>query len=118
MPLSIHHAALKGTSYPSENGTFLRAVDMECREKLDCRSWLGQQSVMFDQRGITLKDVIRMVATFEGAHSINVSRVLRTEEEKLDHPSKHSQRHLLDNVTIFVVKYTHTCRDRMRLLFV
>ena len=42
--------------------------DLEGKEKLDCSRWLGQQLVMFDRRGITLKDVIRMVATFEGAH--------------------------------------------------
>ena len=46
---------------------------------LDRSGWLGQQLVMFDQRGITLKDVIRTVATYEGAHSINVSRLLQEE---------------------------------------
>ncbi|MYA88601.1 MAG: hypothetical protein F4X97_09140 [Boseongicola sp. SB0662_bin_57] len=45
----------------------------ESKEDLDGRGWFGQQLVMFEQRGITLKDVIRMVATFEGVHSLNAS---------------------------------------------
>ena len=81
--------------------------DMEGQEKLDCSRWLGQQLVMFDRRGITLKDVIRMVATFEGAHSINVSRLLQAEDEKPEGPFKHPKRHILDNITVFRMKYTH-----------
>ena len=81
--------------------------DLKGKEKLDCSRWLGQQLVMFDRRGITLKDVIRMVATFEGAHSINVSRLLQAEDEKTEGPFKHLERHILDNVTVFGMKYTH-----------
>ena len=81
--------------------------DLEGKEKLDCNNWLGQQLVMFDRRGITLKDVIRMVATFEGAHSINVSRLLQAENEKAKGQFKNSERHILDNVTVFGIKYTH-----------
>ena len=65
--------------------------------KLDCSRWLGQQLVMFDRRGITLKDVIRMVATFEGAHSINVSRLLQAEDEKTEGPFKHPERHIAND---------------------
>ena len=50
-------------------------------ESLSCNSWLAQQLVMFDRRGIALKDVIRMVATYEGAHSINESRLLQAEDK-------------------------------------
>lgn len=81
--------------------------DLGDTETLDCSVWLGQQLVMFDQRGITLKEVIRMVATFEGAHSINVSRLLQSQDEKSRGPFRFPERHLLDNVTVFGVKYTH-----------
>lgn len=81
--------------------------ELEKADKLDCSGWLGQQLVMFDDRGITLKDVIRTVATYEGAHSINVSRLLQTEGEPLKGPYRHPERHILDNVTIFGMKYTH-----------
>lgn len=76
-------------------------------EELDCSRWLGQQLVMFDQRGITLKDVIRTVATYEGAHSINVSRLLQEESKPAKGPFRHPERHVLDNLTIFGMKYTH-----------
>ena len=81
--------------------------ELDGKKKLDCNGWLGQQLVMFDQRGITLKDVIRMVATFEGAHSINVSRLLQSTDQKTKGPFRHPERHILDNVTIFGMKYTH-----------
>ena len=77
------------------------------KDSLDCSAWLGQQLVMFDQRGITLKDVIRTVATYEGAHSINVSRLLQAEGKEARGPFRHPQRHILDNVTVFGIKYTH-----------
>ena len=80
---------------------------LEGKEELDCSGWLGQQLVMFDQHGITLKDVIRTVATYEGAHSINVSRLLQEESKPAKGPFRHPERHVLDNVTIFGMKYTH-----------
>ncbi|MDE0005042.1 MAG: hypothetical protein OXQ29_20315 [Rhodospirillaceae bacterium] len=80
---------------------------LEGTEELDCSGWLGQQLVMFDRRGITLKDVIRTVATYEGAHSINVSRLLQEESKPAKGPFRHPERHVLDNVTIFGMKYTH-----------
>ena len=41
----------------------------------DCDEWLGQQLVMFDNRGITLKDVIRVTANTEAAHSPPLERL-------------------------------------------
>lgn len=81
--------------------------DLDSQEKLDCSGWLGQQLVMFDRHGITLKDVIAMVATFEGTHSINVSRLLQPQQHRPKGPFKHPERHILDNVTVFGMKYTH-----------
>ena len=81
--------------------------ELERREELDCSGWFGQQLVMFDQHGITLKDVIRTVATYEGAHSINVSRLLQEEGNQARGPFRNPERHILDNVTVFGMKYTH-----------
>ena len=61
---------------------------------------------MFDQRGITLNDVIRTVATYEGAHSINVSRVQKDETNQAQGPFRHPERHILDIVTVFGMKHT------------
>ena len=81
--------------------------DLEGGDKLDCSAWLGQQLVMFDRRGITLQDVIRMVATFEGAHAVNVSRLMQAADQTARGPFKNPERHILDNITVFGMKYTH-----------
>ena len=103
--------ATSWTATPTEDRPWTMAprelFELEGKEKLDCSRWLGQQLVMFDQRGITLKDVIRMVATYEGAHSINVSRLLQEEGKQVEGPFRYPERHILDNVTVFGMKYTH-----------
>ena len=103
--------ATSWTGTPTEDRPWTIAprelFELEGQKKLDCSGWLGQQLVMFDQRGITLKDVIRMVATYEGAHSINVSRLLQEEGKQAKGPFRYPERHILDNVTVFGMKYTH-----------
>ena len=44
--------------------------------------WLGQRVVMFDGKGISLKEMIRTVTNFEGAHSIDVGRLAAVEGEQ------------------------------------
>ena len=39
-------------------------------QEIDCDQWLGQQLVIFDNRGITLKDIIRVTVNTEAAHSL------------------------------------------------
>ena len=99
------------TKVPTEDRPWMIApgelFELEGKDKLGCSGWLGQQLVMFDQAGITLKDVIRTVATYEGAHSINVSRLLQEEGAKVEGPFAHPEWHILDNVTVFGMKYTH-----------
>ena len=103
--------AASWTAPPTEDRPWTMApgelFELEGEERLDCSGWLGQQLVMFDQRGITLKDVIRTVATYEGAHSINVSRLLQAEGKQTKGPFRNPERHILDNVTVFGMKYTH-----------
>lgn len=103
--------AASWNSPPARNSPWTIApeelFDLNVGKKLDCSAWLGQQLVMFDRHGISLKDVIQMVATFEGAHSINVSRLLQSADEKTKGPFKNPERHVLDNVVVFGMKYTH-----------
>lgn len=80
---------------------------LEAKEEFDCSAWLGQQLVMFDQRGITLKDVIRRVATYEGAHSMNAPTPLQEESKPAKGRFRHPEQHILDDLTIFGMKYTH-----------
>ena len=48
---------------------------------LNCDQWPGQQVVLFDGKGISLKEMIRTVVNFEGAHSIDVGRLSTIEGE-------------------------------------
>ena len=75
--------------------------------ELSCDAWLGQQLVMFDQRGISLKDAIRTIANYEGAHASNVSRLLRTENERDTDPSRNPELHILNNIKIHGLKFNH-----------
>ena len=86
--------------------------DARSNGRLNCNEWLGQQLIMFDNKGITLKDVIRTVVNHEGAHSINVSRLLQTENEinlksNRNSPAKNPEQHILNNIKLFGIKYTH-----------
>ena len=86
--------------------------DAHSNDILNCNEWLGQQLIMFDNKGITLKDVIRTVVNHEGAHSINVSRLLQTENEtnlksNRNSPAKNPEQHILNNMKMFGMKYTH-----------
>ena len=74
---------------------------------LNCDDWLGQQIVLFDSRGISLKDIIRMVVTYEGAHAINVGRLSEVEGHKPFKPAKDPALHLLNNITLFGIRYPH-----------
>ena len=74
---------------------------------LNYDDWLGQQIVLFDNRGISLKDIIRMVVTYEGAHAINVGRLSEVEGDKPSKPAKDPALHLLNNITLFGIRYSH-----------
>ena len=80
--------------------------DTESHE-LGCDAWLGQQLVMFDRRGITLKDAMRTIANYEGAHAANVSRLQRTETERDTDPSRNPELHILNNIKICGLKFNH-----------
>ena len=81
--------------------------DTHSNDTLSCDEWLGQQLVMFDNKGISLKYAIRTVVTYEGAHSTNVSRLFLTENEKDRPPAKNPELHILNNLKIYGIKYCH-----------
>ena len=80
------------------------------QESLDCDAWLGQQLVLFDGRGITLKDVIRVTVNTEGAHSPPLDRVFVVEEsddKARFRVVKDGEIHILSHITICGVRYSH-----------
>lgn len=85
-------------------------IDSKLRVGSDCNSWLGQQLVMFDNRGITLKDVIRVLVNTEAAHSPPTGR-LNIPEGEVDRVRprvvKDSEIHILSHIMVCGVRYSH-----------
>lgn len=74
---------------------------------LSCDEWLGQQIVLFDRKGISLKEMIRTVVNFEGAHSINVGRLTTFEGEQASKAATNPTPHILNAITLFGIRYAH-----------
>ena len=84
--------------------------ESESSPSLDCDAWLGQQLVIFDSRGITLKDVIRVMVNTEAAHAPPVERLMQVEgdEDKARlRVAKDSEIHILSYITVCGVRYSH-----------
>ena len=89
-----------------EKGLF----ESQSGQGLDCDPWLGQQLVMFDNRGITLKDIIRVTVNTEAAHSPPVERLMFPEgdEDKARfRVIKDREIHILSHITVCGVRYSH-----------
>ena len=84
--------------------------DPQASPSPDCDAWLGQQLVMFDNRGITLKDVIRVIVNTEAAHSPPVQRLMVPTGEKDKarfRVVRDSEIHILSYITVCGVRYSH-----------
>lgn len=75
--------------------------------RLSCDQWLGQQVVLFDGKGISLKDMIRTVVNFEAAHSIDVGRLATVEDEAASPAAKNPAPHILNGITLCGIRYAH-----------
>ena len=99
------------TGAPSEKDPWLlcaeQLFDTGSKRTLNCDEWLGQQVVVFDGRGISLKEIIRTVANYEGAHVINVGRIAEVEGHKPYKPAQDPELHILNNITLFGIRYAH-----------
>ena len=74
---------------------------------MGCDEWLGQQVVNFDGRTISLKEILQTVVNLEGAHATNVTRLAEIEGHKPLKQGQNLQIHLLNNITLFGIRYTH-----------
>ena len=99
------------TGVPSEQAPWLVTADQLFQTSdnsgLSCDEWLGQQVVLFDGKGICLKDMIRTVVNFEGAHSIDVGRLSVVEGEVPSRAAKDPAPHILNAVTVCGIRYAH-----------
>ncbi|MDE2934614.1 MAG: hypothetical protein OXS47_12225 [Chloroflexota bacterium] len=76
----------------------------------DCDAWLGQQLVLFDARGIALKDVIRVLANTEGAHSPPMDRLMLpqgTDDNARFRVIRDGEIHILSHILVCGVRYSH-----------
>ena len=99
------------TGVPSEQAPWLVSVDQLFQTStgsgLSCDDWLGQQVVLFDEKGISLKEMIRTVVNFEGAHSIDVGRLATFEGERTSKAAMNPAPHILNAVTVCGIRYAH-----------
>ena len=97
------------TGVPCENSPWAVSPDQLFRiaddSGLSCDEWLGQQVVLFDGKGISLKEMIRTVVNFEGAHSINVGRLATVEGEKPSRATANPAPHILNAITFCGIRY-------------
>ena len=103
--------AANWTAVPSEEEPWLIGSDQlfqsRAHSSLSCDDWLGQQVVLFDGKGISLKEIIRTVVNYEGAHSINVGRLATVEGEQPSKVATNPAPHILNAVTMFGIPYAH-----------
>ena len=99
------------TGVPSEAAPWLVSADQlfhtSADSGLSCDDWLGQQVVLFDGKGISLKEMIRTVVNFEGAHSIDVGRLATVEGEQASKAATNPAPHILNAVTVCGIRYAH-----------
>ena len=77
---------------------------------LSCDRWLGQQLVLFDSRGITLKDVFRVTVNTEGAHSPPLQRLMLVEgagDKTRFRVVKDREIYILSHIEVCGVRYSH-----------
>ena len=99
------------TGTPSEREPWTlcaeQLFDTGSTRTMSCDEWLGQQVVIFDGRGVSLREIIRTVVNYEGAHAINVARLAEVEGHKPLKPAREPQLHILNNITLFGIRYAH-----------
>ena len=74
---------------------------------MDCDEWLGQQVVRFDNRGISLKEIIQTVVNFEAAHSVNTSRLATSGGAVPTKAARNPTPHILNAVTFCGIRFAH-----------
>ena len=104
-------AAADWTGVPSDEAPWPVRPDqlftVSTDSRLSCDEWLGQQVVLFDGRGISLKKMIQTVVNFEAAHSIDVGRLATFEGEAVSKAARDPAPHILNAVTFCGIRYAH-----------
>ena len=83
--------------------------DLAATPTLDCDAWLGQQLVLLNNQGISLRKVLEITANTEGAHSPPTDRLIKAvgQEDVRDKMIADSDAHVLGNLLVCGVHYNH-----------
>ena len=103
--------AIGWTGVPTEHEPWQVAPEMlfglDQAPGMDCDAWLAQQVVRFDNRGISLKELIQTVVNFEAAHSLSTSRLATVGDEEPTKARPSPEPHILNAVTFCGIRYAH-----------
>ena len=103
--------AIGWTGVPTGESPWQVAPEMLFRldekPRKNCDEWLGQQVVRFDDRGISLKEMIQTVVNYEAAHSLSTSRLATFEGEKQTKAARNPAPHILNALTFCGIRYAH-----------
>lgn len=103
--------AIGWTVVPTEQAPWEVAPEMlfslDREPAMDCDAWLGQQVVRFDDRGISLKELIQTVVNFEAAHSLSTSRLATFGDEAPGKAARNPAPHILNALTFCGIRYAH-----------
>ena len=84
--------------------------ETDSNKPLACDEWLGQQLVMVNDRGVTLRDVILAIVNTEAAHSPPIDRLMLVqgvEDKARFRVAKDSEIHILSYITLCGLRYSH-----------
>ena len=84
-----------------------RLFDLELNPLSTCDTWLGQQLVMFDDYGISLRDIVKVTADTEAAHSVDASVLTQPPGERKRRVVQNRNVHILSNILVGGVQYNH-----------
>lgn len=81
--------------------------DVTSDHSMTCDNWLAQQVLIFDHTPVSLKRIVRDVATFEGAHALNMGASNARGGQHSRKKGNIAPLHLLNGITIFGVPLPH-----------
>ena len=103
--------AIGWTGVPTEHQPWQVTPEMLFRldqaPGMDCDAWLARQVVRFDNRDISLKELIQTVVNFEAAHSLSTSRLATFGDEEPTNATRNPEPHILNAVTFCGIRYAH-----------
>ncbi len=84
-----------------------KLFDTRSTSALDCDQWLSQQLVMVNNNGVSLGEVIKLVANTESVHAPQISRMMTSDPSKEPHVHKNLATKILSGLRFAGICYHH-----------